>query len=103
MDVNEARVCGIINSEILSDADSTVFNPIRFSIRCGKENIFCLANELLAIKIQRTCIKGVRVLVCGSLTSRVIGNVPRMYINCNEVILESESGFLQKLNQAPDE
>lgn len=100
-DLNEVRVCGVITTEFFDDRESTGFDPIKFSVRTNGEDIECIAEDHLSIKIQKRCMRGMRIMICGEIVYRAISH--RNYLHCIKVIADNEEGFIEELLNIKEE
>lgn len=106
MDLNEVRLCGTIATSIDIDAYAAgkdKFNPIKFTLMVGEYPVLCVADDMLAIGIQRRCMRGTRCLVIGRVIARYTANgIPVNGIECIKVIAEGESGYLSEIKEAQE-
>lgn len=102
MGINQVVLCGIINSTIIEDSDceDNVFNPIRFSIQVDNTVVYCVASDVLAVHIQRRCMRGSRVLIKGCIISREIRGAVRNFVQCITVYTEGDQGFVEEIKSS---
>ena len=101
MDLNEVRLCGVIDSAIELDrfgAQQDKFNPVTFTLKVGECPIICVADDMLGVALQRRYMRGMRCLVVGRIIARYTTNgVLFNGVECRKVIAEGELGFLDEI------
>lgn len=106
MDFNEVRLCGTIATQIAIDGydlERGKFNPIKFTMMVGDCPVLCVADDTLAVAIQRRCMRGVRCLVVGEMIARYTQDgIPINGVKCLKVICESESGYLSAVRECEE-